>query len=338
MVTLLLLLAVARDTSRVMPLGIAHRGASAYLPEHTLAAYRLAIAQGADVIEPDLVRTRDGVLVARHENEIGGTTDVATRFPARRTTRQVDGTPVTGWFVEDFSLAELRTLRAVERLPFRSHAHDGVEQVPTFDEILALVDSVRRAGGRTVGVYPETKHAAYFRAIGLPLEEPLVAALAAAGLDRRDSPVFIQSFEPASLRRLRSMTKARLVQLIGAPGMPVPVTAAGLADVATYADGIGIAKEMAIPVGADGALAAPTTIVADAHAAGLFVHLWTFRPEDLFLPAALAGKPDAELAIFLALGVDGLFTDAPDLAVRARSLTGRWRSPADESSRSRAPR
>ena len=312
------------------PIVIAHRGASGHRPEHTLAAYALAIDMGADFVEPDLVRTKDGVLVARHENEIGGTTDVARKFPERRTTKTVDGVAVTGWFVEDFTLAELKTLRAVERLPFRSHAHDGEEPVPTFEEVLALVERRSRETGRRIGVYPETKHPSYFRALGLPIEEPLVAALKAHGLDRPDAPVFVQSFETANLRRLRGMTRAPLVQLMQAGGAPwdrregpdattyaAMATPAGLAAVRRYADAVGVEKVMVQPVAADGSLGTPTSLVADAHAAGLRVHVWTLRSDSTFLPRGYGGNPAAEWRRFASLGVDGIFGDFPDVGARA---------------------
>jgi len=300
------------------PIVIAHRGASGHRPEHTLAAYDLAIAMGADFVEPDLVRTKDGVLVARHENEIGGTTDAARRFPERRTTKTVDGATVTGWFVEDFTLAELKTLRATERLPFRSHAYDGQEPVPTFDEVLALVERRARETGRRIGVYPETKHPSYFRTLGLPLEEPLVAALRAHGLDRRDAPVFVQSFEPGSLQRLRGMTRVPLVQLMDATAAYAAMTTpAGLAAVRRYADAIGVEKGMVQPVGADGSLGTPTSLVSDAHAAGLAVHVWTLRSDSTYLPRGYAGDPAAEWRRLAALGVDGIFGDYPDVGVRA---------------------
>src|SRR5574341_1666480 len=225
------------------PIVIAHRGASGHRPEHTLEAYALAIAMGADFIEPDLVITRDGVLIARHENEIGGTTDVALKFPSRRTTKVIDGSTVTGWFTEDFTWAELRTLRATERLEFRSHAYDGQFAIPTFDEVLALADSAGRRRGRVVGVYPETKHPTYFRSIGLPLEERLVAAVRAHSLDRRDAAVFIQSFEAANLRMLRNQTRVRLVQLISDSSQ---VTPNALREIATYADGVDVNTRLVV--------------------------------------------------------------------------------------------
>ena len=311
------------------PIVIAHRGASGERPEHTLAAYELAIAQGADFIEPDLVATSDGVLVARHENEISGTTDVAARdeYAGRRTAKVVDGVAVEGWFTEDFTLAELKTLRARERLPQLRPAntgYDGTFEVPTFGEILAL------AAGHGVGVYPETKHPSYFRALGLPLEESLFAQIEAAGLDRPDAPLFIQSFEVANLKALRTTTHAPLVQLIAADGAPAcggpsyaeMITPDGLRAVAAYADAIG--PDKGLVVGAD---SAPTRLVADAHAAGLLVHPWTFRAENHFLPPALrrgddpAGHGDlaTELGWAFAAGMDGLFCDFPGAAVAARA-------------------
>lgn len=339
---------VTSDTTPTKPIVIAHRGASGHRPEHTLEAYRLAIEMGADFIEPDLVSTKDGVLVARHENEIGSTTDVASRpeLAARRATKTIDGKPVTGWFTEDFTLAELKTLRARERLPhLRSTEHDGLHQVPTLDEVIALAREESAARGREIGIYPETKHPSYFDSIGLALEPPLLAALEAAGWRDRSAPVFVQSFETANLRRLRGMTGVRLIQLIeDEPGLrPYDfvrsgdartyadlVTPAGLAEIATYADGIGPARSWIIPRALDGRLAAPTALVRDAHAAGLLVHPWTFRAENFFLPldfrrgdraapefARRHGDAAAELAAFLAAGVDGVFTDFPDVAARA---------------------
>jgi glycerophosphoryl diester phosphodiesterase len=307
---------VAARGAAAAPLVIAHRGASGHRPEHTLGAYDLAIAMGADYVEPDVVSTRDSVLVARHENEIGGTTDAARRFPERRRTRVVDGDSVTGWFVEDLTLAELRTLRARERLPFRSRAHDGAEPVPTLDEVLALVARRARETGRRVGVYPELKHPTHFRALGLPLEDLLVAALRRHGLDRADAPVFVQSFEPSSLRRLRGMTRAPLVQLVGADSARM-ATPAGLAEIARYAQGVGVEKSLVQPVDAAGTLLPPTTLVRDAHAAGLAVHVWTLRSDAALLPRAYGGDPAAEWRRFAALGVDGMFGDFPDVGVAA---------------------
>ena len=296
------------------PIVIAHRGASGHRPEHTLEAYRLAVQMGADYIEPDLVSTKDGVLVARHENEIGGTTDVASRFPTRRTRKVVDGDTITGWFIEDFTLAELRTLRAKERLAFRSHAYDGQYAVPTFEEVLALADSLGRARGRVVGVYPETKHPTYFRAIGRPLEPALLRTLSAHGRNRRDGAVFIQSFEEGNLRALRRETRVPLVYLLSG----ATLTPARLRDIATFADAIGVNQRML--VGADSA-AAPTTLVRDAHAAGLLVHVWIMRPEPTFLAKRYGGDPIAEVREMVRLGVDGIFGDFPDQVVRGVQTT-----------------
>jgi glycerophosphoryl diester phosphodiesterase len=248
--------------------------------------------------------------VARHENEIGGTTDVASRFRDRQTTKTIDGRLVTGWFTEDFTLAELRTLRARERLPTRSHDYVGQFGIPTFEEVLALADSAGRRRGRIVGVYPETKHPTYFRGIGLPLEPGILWALRARGLDRRDAPVFIQSFEDANLRVLRRETRVRLVQLISDTAQ---VTPQSLAAIATYADGIGPNTRRVIPASPD---ASPTSLVRDAHAAGLFVHVWTLRPEPGSLAARYSGDPLAEVRELAALGVDGMFGDCPDLLVK----------------------
>jgi glycerophosphoryl diester phosphodiesterase len=336
----------ARDRPRATdrPIVIAHRGASGYRPEHTLEAYRLAIRMGADFIEPDLVATRDGVLVARHENEISGTTDVAGRpeFADRRSTRSIDGVSVTGWFTENFTLAELKTLRAKERLPQvrpTNTAFDGQFQVPTLQEVIDLARTESRRLGRTIGIYPETKHPTYFRSIGLPLEEPLVAVLRRNGLTSRRDAVLIQSFETANLRRLSRLTDVRLVQLLDAAGRPYDLTVAGdprsYADLArpaglkwisTYADGIGANKNLLVPRDAAGNLLTPSTVVRDAHRAGLIVHAWTFRAENQFLPADFRigadpnarGDIQAEYELFYGLGLDGVFSDHPDTAVAAR--------------------
>jgi glycerophosphoryl diester phosphodiesterase len=301
---------------------IAHRGASGHRPEHTLEGYALAVAMGADYIEPDLVSTSDGVLVARHENEIGGTTNVADVFPERRTTKRIDDQDVEGWFTEDFTLEELRTLRARERLPSRDHSFDGQFLIPTFDEVLALADSLGAARGRVVGVYPETKHPTYFRSIGLPLEEPLLAALDRVGWNRADAPVFIQSFEVENLKTLHGQTPVRLIQLVsgGAPpdhveGGAVPtyaemLTPAGLATVASYAYGVGAEKRLVLPAEGE------TTLVRDAHAAGLKVHVWTIRKEPVFVGPRFADV-QAEIRAFVDAGVDGMFSDHPDEVVRA---------------------
>jgi glycerophosphoryl diester phosphodiesterase len=278
------------------PIIIAHRGASADRPEHTIASYSVAIDQGADFIEPDLVPTKDHQLVARHENEISGTTDVADHpeFASRRATKTIDGQSVTGWFIEDFTLAELKTLFARERLPMlrpANMAFNDKERIPTLDEIIALAKSASQRTGRTIGIYPETKHPSYFRALGLPIEPVLLAALTRAGWIGAKSPVFIQSFEAGNLQALHNETKIRLIQLIdkdtSADGVPYDsmLTPAGLKAIAAYATGIGPNRDRIIPRDAAGTLGRPTSLVTDAHAAGLQVHPWTFRPENYFLAA-----------------------------------------------------
>jgi glycerophosphoryl diester phosphodiesterase len=293
---------------------IAHRGASGHRPEHTIESYTVGIAMGADYIEPDLVATKDGVLIARHENEIGGTTDVADKFPARKTTKTIDGQSITGWFTEDFTLAEIRTLRAKERLPFRSHERDGLYPVPTFDEVLALADAKSKETGRTIGVYPETKHPSYFRSIGLPLEPPMLETLSRHGKRAESDAVFIQSFEPANLRLLRPQTQLRLVLLLDATA---DVSPARLADIRTFADCIGPNTRLIVPANPDGTLREPTSLVADAHKAGLLVHVWTLRSEPAFLSPTYGGDPVKEYRQFAALGVDGIFGDFPDVAFAA---------------------
>ena len=305
----------AENTTLSRPLVIAHRGASGYLPEHTLEGYTLAIEQGADFIEPDLVSTKDGVLIVRHENDLTETTDVAAKFPNRKTTKAIEGQAVEGWFSEDFTLAEIKTLRAKERLPFRKHDNDGKYLVPTFAEVLDLRARQSKEKGREIGVYPETKHAGYFVGLNLALEEPLVAALKGAGLDRADAPVFVQSFEPASLQKLAGIVKVPRILLLEGAG--AATTDAGLAAVATYAQGIGPGKNMIVPMDAKGQPGAPTDLVARAHRAGLKVHPYTFRPEPQFLPVGYGGDPVREYCAFAALGIDGLFTDTPDLALKA---------------------
>ena len=319
------------------PIIIAHRGASGERPEHTIAAYRLAIEQGADFIEPDLVLTKDGVLVARHENEISETTDVADRaeFADRKTTKTIDGSEVTGWFTEDFTLAELKTLRARERLPkLRSTEYDGQFDIPTFEEILTLLAEVNAGRDKPIGVYPETKHPSYFTSIGLPHEAPLLALLDRFGYRGRKAPVYIQSFEVQNLMDLRAKSDLPLIQLMDGEGGPpdrletsyaAMASPAGLKTIASYAEGIGPNKAMVIPRGALGSLAEPTSLVRDAHAAGLKVHPWTFRRENYFLPLGdkggvnPAGHGDlgAEIAAYLATGIDGLFSDNSREAVAA---------------------
>jgi glycerophosphoryl diester phosphodiesterase len=313
-------------TRGTLPIIIGHRGASGERPEHTLASYALAVEQGADYIEPDLVSTKDGILVARHENEISGTTDAATKFPGRKRLGRIDRDTVTGWWTEDFTLAELKTLRAKQRIPSRGQQFDGQFEIPTFDEILSLVRRLGRERGRPVGVYPETKHAGYFRQIGLPLEEKLLASLRRVGWSTASAPVFIQSFEINSLRHLRPLTRIRLVQLISPTGAPFDsgavsyqsmLTVDGLRRVRRYADGVGVAKELVLDAARD-TVAAPvaTDLVRAAHAAGLLVHIWTIRSDAPFLPTVWKGSAPAELRAFAAAGVDGFFTDFPGNATR----------------------
>ena len=316
---------------------IGHRGASGFRPEHTLASYELAIQQCAEFIEPDLVSTKDGVLVARHENEIGGTTNVASHpeFAGRRTTKSIDGVSITGWFTEDFTLAELKTLRAIERIPAirpANTAFDGQFEVPTFQEVIDLAQRSRSCAGKQIGIYPETKHPSYFDSIGLSLEEPLVRMLDANGYRGRKANVFVQSFEVGNLKELATMTKVPLVQLVNCSGQPFDFTLAGdprtyadlasakgLRDISRYASGVGICKDVMIPRDASGTLLTPTPVIADAHAAGLVVHGWTFRRENAFLPLQFrssavptaVGDLPGEITAFVAAGMDGFFTDNP---------------------------
>ncbi|WBQ06520.1 glycerophosphodiester phosphodiesterase family protein [Kribbella sp. CA-293567] len=314
---------------------IAHRGASGYRPEHTPQAYRLAAALGADYLEPDLVATLDGVLVVRHENELSGTTDVARHavFADRRITKIVDGAVVHGWFAEDFTYEELQVLRTRERMPALragNTAYDGREGIQTFDQVVALARQESARLGRPIGVIPEIKHPAYFRRLGLPLEELLAARLIALGLHKGE--VMIQSFEPTSLRRLAVMTDVPLVQLVDSGSAPNDflrhgdartfadlIAPSGLREISTYAHVLAPHKDLVIPRTADGSLGEPTRLVEQAHRAGLSVQLWTFRAERRFLPTGLdlAG----ELARFAATGVDGVFADHPDIAVAAAART-----------------
>ena len=354
------------------PLVIGHRGASGHLPEHTLASYKLAIALGADFVEPDLVATKDGVLIARHEPNIGATTDVATKFPDRKTTKMVDGVATEDWFASDFTLAEIKTLRAKQTMPDRDHSYDGRYPIPTFDQVLKLVRKESRKRGRPIGVYPETKHPTFHQGLGLPLEGALVKSLRRAGLNRANAPVYIQSFEQSNLKRLNTMTKVKLVQLVDAndvepdgsisyaapfdrpydwtvSGDPILtartfgffVTDAGLAEIATYADGIGpwkpyIQSWAATDAngngtigdengdgrvnGADRTVLPPTTLVQRAHEHGLKIHTWTFRSEPHRLAFDDAGFPTREYLRFFEIGVDGVFSDFPDDAVAAREI------------------
>lgn len=322
------------------PIIIGHRGACGWRPEHTLASYELAIAHGADYIEPDLVATKDGILIARHENEISETTDIKdhAEFGDRFTTKTIDGAHRQGWFTEDFTLAELKTLRAKERIPAqRPHnlPFNGQFEIPTLTEILKLVQQKSHEIGRAIGIYPETKHPSYFRAIGLALETPLVETLKAFGYTTAESPVFIQSFEVKNLQTLRELTPLPFVQLIGKPqNQPFDfaqdgkaqtyadlITPSGLGAIAHYAQGIGPDKRLIVPSTAAGHLLPPTDLVNQAHTAGLLVHPYTFRNEPIFLATDYAERPEPEYEQFFDLGVDGVFSDFPATAIAVR--TGR---------------
>jgi glycerophosphoryl diester phosphodiesterase len=324
----------ATPISYSVPLVLGHRGASGYRPEHTLASYELAIQMGADYIEPDIVSTKDGILIARHENEISETTDVANRpeFANRKTTKKIDGKDVTGWFTEDFTLAEIKTLRAKERLPFRNQAYNGQFEIPTLQEIINLAKRKSVETRRIIGIYPETKHPTYFQSINLPLEKPLVNILKRNGYTRKIDPVFIQSFEVSNLKQLRRMTNLPLIQLFDeAQARPYDFVVKGdprtygdlakpqeLAKIARYATGIGPYKRLIVPVDQNNRLKPPTTLIRDAHVAGLKVHAYTFRNEGQYLAADYNGNPEAEYEQFFRLGVDGVFSDFPDTAIKVR--------------------
>ncbi|AKN73378.1 glycerophosphodiester phosphodiesterase [Streptomyces sp. PBH53] len=330
-----------------VPTVIGHRGASGYRPEHTFGSYDLALDLGADMVEAgDLVPTKDGHLVCRHEPEIGGTTDVAAHpeFADRKTTKVLDGVPTTGWFTEDFTLAELKTLRAVERIPAnRPHntLYDGRWEIPTFEEVLKWQDEQTRKRGRQVWIYPETKHPTYFRKLGLGLEERVAKLLRKYGKDGRNSPVVLQSFEPTSIQRLNRLVDNPLVVLLSSAGsrpydfveandprtVADLITPRGLREIAGYAQGIGPTLDLIIPRKADGSLAEPTTLVSDAHKVGLILHPYTLRNENPFLPAEYrkGGAADAYGDVFgayktyFATGIDGVFTDNPDTGLLARA-------------------
>jgi glycerophosphoryl diester phosphodiesterase len=329
-----------------VPAIVGPRGSAGYRPEHTFGSYEYALEIGADVVEQDVVPTRDGRLVCRHEPEIGGTTDVASHpeFASRRTTRTIDGTSTTGWFTDDFTLAELKTLRAVERLPQvrqRSTIYNGRWEIPTFQEVLDWAEREGRRRGRPVWLHTETKHPTYFRGIGLPLEERLFALLKRYGRHRADAPQFLQSFEAQSLQRLGRLGAAapKIFLLNGLTSKPWDfvaagdprtvadlVTPAGLRWIAGFAQGIGPTTDLVIPRDAAGRLLAPTTLVADAHRAGLVLHPFTARNENQFLPADFQvgtdpnayGDPLAAFRTWFATGIDGLFTDNADTAALAR--------------------
>ncbi|MFI5686247.1 glycerophosphodiester phosphodiesterase [Streptomyces sp. NPDC051636] len=330
-----------------VPTVIGHRGASGYRPEHTFGSYQLALDLGADVVEAgDLVPTKDGHLVCRHEPEIGGTTDVADHpeFAGRRTTKVLDGVSTTGWFTEDFTLAELKTLRAVERIPAnRPHntLYNGRWEIPTFEEVLRWQDEQTRKRGRQVWIYPETKHPTYFRKLGLGLEERVANLLRKYGKDKRNSPVILQSFEPSSIQRLNTLVDNPLVVLLSTAdsrpwdfveaGDPRTVadlvTPKGLREIAGYAQGIGPTLDLVVPKDANGRLTTPTTLVKDAHAVGLVLHPYTMRNENPFLPAEFRKGTAADaygdvfgaFKAYFATGIDGVFTDNADTGVLARA-------------------
>ncbi|MEU9051928.1 glycerophosphodiester phosphodiesterase [Streptomyces sp. NPDC048384] len=328
------------------PTIIGHRGASGYRPEHTLGSYQLALDMGADIVEAgDLVPTKDGHLVCRHEPEIGGTTDVADHpeFADRKKTKSLDGVATTGWFTEDFTLAELKTLRATERIPAnRPHntLYNGRWEIPTFEEVLRWQDAQSRKRGKQVWIYPELKHPTYFRKHGLALEERVAKVLHKHGKDRRNSPVILQSFEPTSIQRLNKLVDNPLVVLLsGATTRPWDfvetgdprtvadlVKPAGLREIASYAQGIGPTLDLVIPKDANGNLTQPTTLVADAHKVGLILHPYTMRNENPFLPTSFRRGTDADAygdvfgayKTYFATGIDGVFTDNPDTGLLAR--------------------
>ncbi|WP_406728411.1 glycerophosphodiester phosphodiesterase [Streptomyces sp. GD-15H] len=329
-----------------VPTIVGHRGASGHRPEHTFGAYELALDMGADIVEAgDLVPTKDGHLVCRHEPEIGGTTDVANHpeFTDRKRTKQLDGVSVTGWFTEDFTLAELKTLRATERIPAnRPHntLYDGRWEIPTFEEVLRWQNEQTRKRGKQVWIYPELKHPTYFRRLGLGTEERLARLLRKYGKDKKNSPVIVQSFEPTSIQRMdRLVDNPLAVLLSGANSRPWDfvengdprtvadlITPKGLKEIASYAQGIGPTLDLVIPRDAAGNLTEPTTLVRDAHRAGLILHPYTMRNENPFLPANFrkGSDPDAYGDVFgafrayFATGIDGVFTDHPDTGLLAR--------------------
>ncbi|MFE2069547.1 glycerophosphodiester phosphodiesterase [Streptomyces sp. NPDC059467] len=329
------------------PAIIGHRGASGYRPEHTFGSYNLALDLGADIVEAgDLVPTKDGHLVCRHEPEIGGTTNVADHpeFADRKTTKTLDGVPTTGWFTEDFTLAELKTLRAIERIPAnRPHntLYNGRWEIPTFEEVLKWQDEQTRKRGKQVWIYPETKHPTYFRRLGLGLEERVAKLLRKYGKDKRNSPVILQSFEPSSIQRLNTLVDNPLVVLLSgvttqpydfvATGDPRTVadliTPKGLREIAGYAQGIGPTLDLIIPKDANGNFTTPSTLVADAHKVGLILHPYTMRNENPFLPPAFRkgtgvdayGDPFSVYKTYFATGIDGVFSDNADTAVLARA-------------------
>src|SRR5215210_5472754 len=337
------------------PLVIGHRGAPGYLPDHTLQGYRLAIKLGADYVEPDLVATKDGVLIARHEPEISTTTDVADHpeFANRKTTKTLDGVPTEGWFASDFTLAEIKTLRAKQPRAKRPTQFDGRFKIPTLQEVINLVKRESRRRHRKIGIYPETKHPTFHKSLGLPLERRLVRVLKRNGLNKRRSRVFIQSFEQSNLKELNTLTPVRLIQLVdandtdanGNPTYAPPfdrpydwtvsgdpalmsrtfgyfATDAGLDEVKTYADGVGPWKVYIVPTdgGGGGNIHPPTDLIQRAHARGLLVHTWTFRNDAMPSDPSYEGNPVFEYLKFYELGIDGVFSDFADTAFAAREL------------------
>ncbi|MEE1747123.1 MULTISPECIES: glycerophosphodiester phosphodiesterase [unclassified Streptomyces] len=327
-----------------VPTVIGHRGTSGYRPEHTLGSYQLALDMGAHIVEQDLVPTRDGHLVCRHENDITATTDVADHpeFASRRTTKKVDGVSLTGWFTEDFTLAELKTLRAKERIPGtrqKNTLYDGRWEIPTFEEVLRWADREGRRRGKPVWLYVETKHPTYFRGLGLGLEEPLAKLLRRYNRHREQSPLILQSFEPGSIQRLARLVETPRVVLLSAAGerpwdfvtsgdprtVADLVKPAGLKWMASFAQGIGPTLDLVIPKDASGRLTAPTTLVRDAHAQGLVLHPYTMRNENTFLPADFRRGTDPNaygdafgaFQAYFATGIDGVFSDNPDTALLA---------------------
>jgi glycerophosphoryl diester phosphodiesterase len=319
------------------PIIIAHRGASGYRPEHTLAAYELAINQGADYIEPDLVMTQDGVLIARHENEISETTNIQDypEFAERKTSKIIDGELKVGWFTEDFTLSEIKQLWAKERIPQlrpQNQLYHNQLKIPTFEEILDLVKQKSSEIGRNIGIYPETKHPTYFRSLSLALEEKLLDILDKYGYQNPDAKIFIQSFEVSNLKYLAQITDLPLVQLINDKGNPYDfvvnadscsyqdlISLTGLAEISNYAAAIGVNKNLIVPRDNLNQLLSPTTIIHDAHQANLLVHAWTFRDENHFLPLDYQNNPQAEYQLFFNLGIDGVFSDNYDTAIQAKN-------------------
>ncbi len=297
------------------PLIIGHRGAPGYVPEHTIRSYTLALDGGADYIEPDVVFSQDGTLVIRHENEISQTTNAAQIYPDRKATKMIDGQKITGWFSEDFTLAELKKLRVKERLDFRSHKEDGLYQIVTFEEYLQFVRTQEKIRGRRIGIVPEIKHSTYFHQLGFDPEARLVELLMKYNFNDKHQPVIIQSFEVENLKRLREMTPVELMQLVDDP--PGTMTsAAGLKEISHYADWVSPEKSSIYPRDREGRIHAASPLVREAHAVGLKVIPYTFRKEPAYLPTSMT--PEQEYAAYFAAGIDGLFTDFSDLAVKAR--------------------